>query len=160
MLLVGLSRGVVASQKRSALNAEQQKAFLMRRLPSGAIKGTFAAFGSFLYAALDVAIHTNDKEIGKTELHSPFPDFYKPQSKRCSTRLRYKRDHHGPMTRKPITGLSRNRLLQSLSPSLWPTSGVVTTEVFTSATNHGPIRLGWTSIITAAIPPMILLSNR
>jgi hypothetical protein len=69
------------SQKRAALTSEQQKDLLSRRLPSGAITGTFGTFGSFLYAGLDVAIHTDDKEIGDTELHSPFPDFYKPTFK-------------------------------------------------------------------------------
>lgn len=81
ILLTALSSSVVSSQKRAALNADQQKKFLARRLPSGVITGTFAAFGSFLHAALDIAIHTNDKEIGETELHSPFPDFYKPTVK-------------------------------------------------------------------------------
>jgi hypothetical protein len=81
ILLPVLSVSVVSSQKRAALNAEQQEKFLARRLPSGVITGTFATFGSFLYAALDIAIHTNDKEIGETELHSPFPDFYKPTVK-------------------------------------------------------------------------------
>ncbi|HEX6188310.1 MAG TPA: hypothetical protein VFZ40_09530 [Pyrinomonadaceae bacterium] len=80
-LLTALSGGAVSSQKRSALNPEQQRKFLARRLPSGAITGTFAAFGSFLYAALDIAVHTNDKAIADAELHSPFPDFYKPTTK-------------------------------------------------------------------------------
>ena len=44
---------------------------------SGAIIGTFSAFGSLLFA-FGITIHTNDKEIGETELHSPFPDFYQP----------------------------------------------------------------------------------
>jgi hypothetical protein len=73
--------GLGQSQGRAALTSEQQKALLSRRLPSGAITGTFGSFGSFLYAALDVAIHTDDKEIGDAELHSPFPDFYKPTLK-------------------------------------------------------------------------------
>jgi hypothetical protein len=81
LTLTALSGGVVASQKRSALKPEEQKKFLARRLPSGAITGTFGAYGSFLFAALDIAIHTNDKEIGNTELHSPFPGFYKPTIK-------------------------------------------------------------------------------
>lgn len=69
------------SQARPALNAEEQKKFISRRLRSGVITGTFAAYGSFLYATLDIAIHTDDKEIGDSELHSPFPDFYKPTIK-------------------------------------------------------------------------------
>jgi len=73
--------GLVSSQQRRALTAEQQKTLLARRLPSGAITGTFATYGSFLFAGLDLAIHTDDKEIGSTELHSPFPDFYKPTIK-------------------------------------------------------------------------------
>ena len=72
--LVGLGQ----SQKSATLTSEQQKGLLSQRLPSGAITGTFSSFGSFLYAGLDVTIHTDDKEIGDTELHSPFPDFYNP----------------------------------------------------------------------------------
>jgi hypothetical protein len=78
LLLVVFSTASASPQKRPPLTNEQQSKFLVRRLPSGAITGTFGAFGSFLYAALDIAIHTNDKEIGDTELHSPFPEFYKP----------------------------------------------------------------------------------
>lgn len=81
ILLAALSSSVVSSQKRAALNAKQQEKLLARRLPSGAITGTFSAFGSFLNAALDIAIHTSDKEIAETELHSPFPEFYKPTVK-------------------------------------------------------------------------------
>ena len=81
MLLAALASSVVSSQKRVALNAKQQEKLLDRRLPSGGITGTFSTFGSFLYAALDIAIHTSDKEIAETELHSPFPEFYKPTVK-------------------------------------------------------------------------------
>ena len=81
ILLTVLCISVVSSQQRTALNPEQQKKFLARRLPSGVITGTFAAFGSLLFAMQDIAIHTNDQEIGATELHSPFPDFYKPTVK-------------------------------------------------------------------------------
>ena len=81
ILLVALSSSVVLSQTRVPLNAEQQKKFLARRLPSGAVTGTFSAYGSFLHAALDIAIHTNDTVIAETELHSPFPEFYKPTVK-------------------------------------------------------------------------------
>ena len=81
VLLTFSQAGLGQSQKRTALTSEQQKDLLSRRLPSGAITGTFGSFGSFLYAALDVAIHTDDKEIGDTELHSPFSDFYKPTLK-------------------------------------------------------------------------------
>ena len=81
LLLTIPSTGVASSQKRSPLTNDQQKEFLARRLKSGAISGTFGAFGSFLYAALDIAIHTNDKEISDTDLHSAFPDFYKPTIK-------------------------------------------------------------------------------
>lgn len=69
------------SQKRTEVTSEQQKGLLSRRLPSGVITGTFGSFGSLLYAVLDVAIHTDDKEIGDFELHSPFSDFYKPTLK-------------------------------------------------------------------------------
>jgi hypothetical protein len=78
LLLVVFTTASASPQKRSPLTNEQQSKFVARRLPSGTITGTFGAFGSFLYAALDIAIHTNDKDIGNTELHSPFPDFYKP----------------------------------------------------------------------------------
>lgn len=81
ILLVALSCSVVSSQKRVPLNAEEQKKFLAQRLPSGAVIGTFSAYGSFLYAALDIAIHTNDAVIAETELHPPFPEFYKPTVK-------------------------------------------------------------------------------
>ena len=75
---VAYAGGSISPQKRTSLTKEQQDKFLSRRLPSGAITGTFGAFGSFLFAGLDIAMHTNDKEIGDTELHSPFPEFYKP----------------------------------------------------------------------------------
>lgn len=67
------------SEKQKALTEEQQKALLSKRLP-GVITGTFGSFGSLLYAVTPehIAIHTDDKEIGETILHSPFPDYYKP----------------------------------------------------------------------------------
>jgi hypothetical protein len=70
--------GSVSAQKRASLTQEQQDRFLARRLRSGAITGTFSAWGGMLFGLDIVTIHTNDKEIGDTELHSPFPDFYKP----------------------------------------------------------------------------------
>ena len=87
MSLVALSSSVVSSQQRAALDAKQQEKFLSRRLESGVITGTFSAYGSFMYAALDIAIHTNDKEVAETELHSPFPEFYKPTVKEMLTTI-------------------------------------------------------------------------
>lgn len=87
ILLAALSSSVVSSQKRAALNPKQQETLLARRLPSGVITGTFSAFGSLLYAALDIAIHTSDKEIAETELHSFFPEFYKPTVKELLTTI-------------------------------------------------------------------------
>jgi hypothetical protein len=81
ILLAAFSSSIASSQQRATLNAEQQEKFLADRLPSRAITGTFSAFGSFLHAALNITIHTNDNEIGETELHSPFPEFYKPTVK-------------------------------------------------------------------------------
>ena len=81
MLVIAPCGGLVSSQQRRVLTVEQQKTLLAHRLPSGVITGTFAAYGSLLSAALDLAIHTDDKEVGNTELHSPFPDFYKPTIK-------------------------------------------------------------------------------
>src|SRR5687767_2712801 len=69
------------TEKRGTLTSEQQNNLLGRRLPTGAVTGTFGSFGSLLYAALDVVIHADDKEIEKTALRSPFPDFYKPTLK-------------------------------------------------------------------------------
>jgi hypothetical protein len=66
------------SKERPALTDAQQKAFLSERLPNGVLMGNFGSYGSLLYAVVDVAIHTDDKEIGATVLHSPFPDFYSP----------------------------------------------------------------------------------
>lgn len=77
LIAVVLARPLQA-QKRSALSSEQQKQLLSRRLPSGVMMGTFGSYGSFLYSGLDIAIHTSDKQIGELELHSPFPEFYKP----------------------------------------------------------------------------------
>lgn len=74
--LANLSYG--QSNERPALTEAQQKAFLSERLQSGAVTGNFGSYGSILFAFADVAIHTDDKEIGATVLHSPFPDFYKP----------------------------------------------------------------------------------
>ncbi len=81
LLLTNLSTGLVSAQERAPRTNEQQKEFLAHRLKSGAITGTFGAFGSLLFAALDIAIHTDDKEIGGTRLQSQFPDFYKPTTK-------------------------------------------------------------------------------
>lgn len=75
---IALSTISYGQKGRPALTETQQKAFLLERLPSGAVTGNFGSFGSFLFAVEDVAIHTDDKEIGATVLHSPFPDFYKP----------------------------------------------------------------------------------
>jgi hypothetical protein len=73
------SAGLGQSETRTALTSEQQKELLSQRLPTGIIMGTFGSYGSLLFALPDhVAIHTDDREIGDIELHSPFPDFYKP----------------------------------------------------------------------------------
>lgn len=40
--------------------------------------GNFGSFGSLIFGVMNIAIHTNDSQIGATELHTPFPDFYKP----------------------------------------------------------------------------------
>ena len=91
LIVLALASGATAQQKPKpkengiaedgngpALTSAQQRKFLSARLPTGVITGTFGAFGSLLFAVKQVAIHTADAEIGKTELHSPFPDFYKP----------------------------------------------------------------------------------
>ena len=67
-----------AQGQRPSLSAEQQSRLLSQRLPSGAIAGTFGSYASLLFATSDVALHTDDEEIGGAELHSPFPDFYRP----------------------------------------------------------------------------------
>jgi hypothetical protein len=87
LTLAAVSGSVVSSQKRAALSAEQQDKFLARRLPSGVITGTFSAYGSLLYAGLNIAVLTNDKEIAETELHSPFPEFYRPTVKEVLTAI-------------------------------------------------------------------------
>ncbi len=66
------------SGEQKGLTIAQQNAFVHERVNSGQITGNFASFGSFLNAVADVAIHTEDKTIASTVLHSPFPDFYKP----------------------------------------------------------------------------------
>ncbi len=66
------------SKDEIALTESQQKSFLSQRLESGGMTGTFNSFGSLLYSLHDVAIHTDDKEIGAVKLSSPFPSFYKP----------------------------------------------------------------------------------
>ena len=76
LLLSANAAGQTRDQKK--LTAQQQQAFLAERLPGPVIKGSFSAWGSFLFAALGVAIHTDDALIAKTELRTPFPDFYKP----------------------------------------------------------------------------------
>lgn len=70
--------GVEVDNNGKALNAQEQKEFLAKRLPTGAITGTFGSYGSLLFAAQDVAIHSNNKEIGNIKLNSPFPSDYKP----------------------------------------------------------------------------------
>lgn len=80
ILLTALST-TVSSQKRGSLNADQQKKLLAHRLPTGVVAGTFDSFTSLLFSLQNIALHTNDKEINETELHSPFPDFYRPTVK-------------------------------------------------------------------------------
>jgi hypothetical protein len=65
------------SDERQALTPEEQTAFLAKRTP-GSMMGTFSGYCSLLYAALDVAIHTDSREVSQTSLNSPFPEFYKP----------------------------------------------------------------------------------
>jgi hypothetical protein len=66
------------SKDGTALTESQQKAFLSQRLESGGMTGTFNSFGSLLYSFHDVAIHTDNREIGAVKLSSSFPPFYKP----------------------------------------------------------------------------------
>lgn len=49
-----------------------------RRVASGTMMGSFNSYGSLLYAASDVTIHTDDADIGTSHLQSFTPDFYKP----------------------------------------------------------------------------------
>lgn len=76
--LVAFSTVSFGQAKEQALTQAQQKAFLSERLPNGALTGSFGSYGSLLFAVVDVAIHTDDKEIGAAALNSPFPEFYKP----------------------------------------------------------------------------------
>lgn len=78
LILLASSNAAHAQGQRPSLSAEEQSRLLSQRLPGGAVTGTFGSYGSLLYAVSDVAVHTEDREIGETELHSPFPDFYKP----------------------------------------------------------------------------------
>ena len=40
--------------------------------------GSFGGYGSLLYAVNDVIIHSESKNVNKTALNSPFPEFYRP----------------------------------------------------------------------------------
>lgn len=81
LLITFVAAAPALAQKRSPLSSAQQIEVLSRRLKSGVISGTFGSYGSMLYGILNIAIHTDDKHIGDTTLHSPFPDFYKPTTR-------------------------------------------------------------------------------
>ena len=63
---------------RKPLTDVEQTKFLSTRLPGSTVEGTFDSYCGFLYDAINVIIHSEDEEINRTELHSPFPDFYNP----------------------------------------------------------------------------------
>ncbi|MCL1919574.1 MAG: hypothetical protein FWG50_00625 [Kiritimatiellaeota bacterium] len=60
-----------------ALSEKEQAAFLSKRT-GGSMLGSFNGFCSLLYAACEVAIHTESQEINATQLKSFIPAFYKP----------------------------------------------------------------------------------
>ncbi len=66
------------ARKKSAPSQPQSSEFLTRRLPTGVMTGTFNSFASLLYAVDETILHTDSKDVGSTELHSVFPEFYKP----------------------------------------------------------------------------------
>jgi hypothetical protein len=79
LLLLGFVSSVPAlAQQRKALSSDEQNKLLARRLQSGVITGNFGSFGSLIFGVTNIAIHTDDGQIGDTDLHSPFPTFYKP----------------------------------------------------------------------------------
>lgn len=79
VVILSLSLAVSAQgEKRKLLSKEDQAKFLSQRLADGGITGTFDSYCSLLYSFKNVAIHTEDKEVNATTLHSPFPAFYKP----------------------------------------------------------------------------------
>jgi len=68
------------SRPVKTLSDKEQSAFLSSRNKAGGgmILGSFDSYCSLLYAACDVAIHTESSEINSTGLQSIIPDFYKP----------------------------------------------------------------------------------
>lgn len=77
LLTFGSSVNALA-QQRKALSSDEQNKLLARRLQSGVITGNFGSYASLIFGVTNIAIHTNDGQIGESELHSPFPTFYKP----------------------------------------------------------------------------------
>ncbi len=65
--------------KLKPLTLEQRQALLDRRR-SAMVMGSFNSFASLLYAVDDIVVHTDDPELAKVQLNSPFPEFYKPTS--------------------------------------------------------------------------------
>ncbi len=63
--------------KLTPLTENQQRALLERRL-SGQMLGLFNGYASLLFAVDNIVVHSDIKDIGTTELSSPFPEFYKP----------------------------------------------------------------------------------
>lgn len=59
------------------LTDAQQKSLLERRI-SGSMLGSLNSYTSLLFAVHDIIIHSDEKDLGKITLNSPFPDFYKP----------------------------------------------------------------------------------
>jgi hypothetical protein len=74
----GLPAGSTGKEAKPVLlTAEGQKALLAKRAPGG-MAGSFNSYASLLYAMDGAILHTDDEEIGKASLSSPFPEFYKP----------------------------------------------------------------------------------
>ena len=63
--------------KLKPLTLEQRQALLARRR-SPMVMGAFNSFASLLYAVDDIVVHTDEPELAKVRLNSPFPEFYKP----------------------------------------------------------------------------------
>lgn len=65
-------------EKRKILSLKEQKQFLSKRLPTNVLVGPFENYGSLLFSAQNVVIHSDDEVIRKTALQTTFHDFYKP----------------------------------------------------------------------------------
>lgn len=70
--------GEPVNNNGKGMTQAEQDSLLSSRAPTSQFGGTFSSYGSLLFAARNIALHTESDVIGSSKLGSPFPDFYLP----------------------------------------------------------------------------------